>query len=185
MKKFLSSIPNFLTFVNLCLGIIAILLTVQSDGNIYNHVYASLLIMIAAIIDRYDGIFARFFNATSDIGKELDSLSDLISFGVAPIIIAWKICFSTLGLPGYLLSIIYPMAGAYRLARFNARAFEKKYTGMPITIAGAFLTVDNLFNAFSFIRADNYLPVAHRIITAVLIILFSFLMVSKINIKKV
>lgn len=176
-----------LTLINLSLGVMAILLAVNNTGtdvgSIDLLVPASLLVIVAALTDRFDGKVARMLNATSELGKELDSLSDLISFGVAPVIIAWKLCFIHFGIPGYIITLIFPMAGAYRLARYNITKFDNVYSGIPITIAGAFLTIVSLYNAFSIIN-DRY-TVYHTYTTGILVILLSYLMISKIRFKKV
>ena len=184
MKKFKNALPNILTFINLSLGVIAILFAVNDSTGYDNLIYASLLIIIAALTDRFDGKVARMLNATSDLGKELDSLSDLISFGLAPTIIAWKVTFISYGIPGYLISLIFPIAGAYRLARYNVTPFNNVFSGLPITIAGAFLTVDNLYNCFT-LMTNRFNPVINTSITVVLILLMSFLMISKIKLRKV
>ena len=168
--------------INMSLGVTAIMLAVSDRVKIDFMIYASLLVMIAALTDRFDGKVARMLDAASDLGKELDSLSDLISFGVAPVIIAWKISFFHLGVPGYLISLIFPMAGAYRLARYNVTTFDNIFRGMPITIAGAFLTIDNLYNCFAVI--NNKFTFINSLITAIILIFLSYLMVSKIRIKK-
>ncbi len=182
LNKLKGSLPNILTLINLGLGVIAILLAVNSIDDINLLFSASLLVMIAALTDRFDGKVARMLGTTSEFGKELDSLSDLISFGVAPIIIAWKLSFFTMGVPGYLISLVFPMAGAFRLARYNTTQFDEYFRGIPITLAGAFLTVDNLFNWYA--HVNNKMTNTHSIITAILILLLSYLMVSKIRIKK-
>jgi CDP-diacylglycerol--serine O-phosphatidyltransferase len=138
--------------------------------------------MVAALTDRFDGKVARMLDSTSELGKELDSLSDLISFGVAPIIIAWKLSFFNFGILGYLLAVIFPIAGAYRLARYNVTTFSNVFCGVPITIAGAFLSIVNLYNSFSIIR-HNYSNV-NAIVCAIIVILLSYLMVSNIQIRK-
>jgi len=79
MKNLKGSLPNLLTFFNLSLGVVAILFSVSDTDEINMLVYASLLIMIAALTDRFDGKIARMLDASSELGKELDSLSDLIS----------------------------------------------------------------------------------------------------------
>ncbi|MCX7922734.1 MAG: CDP-diacylglycerol--serine O-phosphatidyltransferase [Clostridia bacterium] len=178
MKNIKGTLPNVLTLINLSLGVIAILFAFNDD-----LIPASLLVMLAALTDRFDGKVARMLDATSELGKELDSLSDLISFGVAPIIIAWKISFIPLGVPGYLLTILFPIAGAYRLARFNVSSFDNVFRGIPITIAGAFLSINNLYNSFAVLNG-KYTPI-HSSVTAALVILLSYLMVSNIRIKKV
>ncbi|AEY64306.1 CDP-diacylglycerol--serine O-phosphatidyltransferase [Clostridium sp. BNL1100] len=171
------SLPNLLTFINLSLGIIALLFAIKND-----MIQASLLVMVAALTDRFDGKVARMLDSTSELGKELDSLSDLISFGVAPIIIAWKISFFDLTVLGYLLAVLFPIAGAYRLARYNVTTFNNVFSGVPITIAGAFLSIVNLYNSYS-IEHHNYSNI-NTIVTAIIIVLLSYLMVSKIQIKK-
>jgi len=170
-------LPNILTFINLSLGIIALLFCFKGD-----LIQASLLVMVAALTDRFDGKVARMLDSTSELGKELDSLSDLISFGVAPIIIAWNISFIDFGILGYLLAVIFPIAGAYRLARYNVTTFNNVFSGIPITIAGAFLAIVNLYNSFSKIRG-TYSDV-NAIVCAVIVVLLSYLMISKFQIKK-
>ena len=171
------SLPNLLTFINLSLGIIALLFAIKND-----MIQASLLVMVAALTDRFDGKVARMLDSTSELGKELDSLSDLISFGVAPIIIAWKISFFDLTVFGYLLAVLFPIAGAYRLARYNVTTFNNVFSGIPITIAGAFLSIVNLYNSYS-IEHHNYSNI-NTIVTAIIIVLLSYLMISKIQIRK-
>lgn len=183
MNKIKGSLPNVLTFINLSLGIVAILLAVNDISNTSLIIPASLLIMIAALTDRFDGKVARMLDAATELGKQLDSLSDLISFGVAPIIIAWKVSFMYMGFPGYLISLVYPIAGAYRLARFNITNFDNVFRGMPITLAGAFLTINNLYNSFAILN-DKF-TLVHSYVTAVLIVVLSFLMVSNIRFRKV
>ena len=172
--------------LNMSLGVFAILLAVNDgESDIQNMnllMSASLLILVAALTDRLDGKVARAFGVSSELGKELDSLSDLISFGVAPIIIAWKVCFIHLGIVGYLISLIFPMAGAYRLARFNSSKFDNFFRGIPITIAGALLAIINLFNSLA-IQSDK-LGKFNLYITAVIVLALSYFMVCNIKIKK-
>lgn len=182
MEKLKGTLPNILTFINMSLGIIAILIAVNNEKGTNSLITASLLIMVAALTDRFDGKVARMLDAASDLGRELDSLSDLISFGVAPVIIAWKISMSGLGIPGYLITLIFPIAGAYRLARYNVTEFNNVFMGMPITMAGAFLTIDNIYNCTAVLnnKYTNY----HSSVTIILVLLLSYFMVSKIKIKK-
>lgn len=179
------AIPNILTLINLSLGVVAILLScqVQKNNSINLLINASLLIMLAAVTDRFDGKAARHFDVVSELGKQLDSLSDLISFGVAPIIIAWKISFIQWGVLGYILPIVFPIAGAYRLARYNVTPFNNVFQGIPITIAGLFLTIVNLYNAFSLLTRKTV--VFSPTFMLVFVIVLSYLMVSKFSIKKV
>lgn len=165
-----SSIPNIFTFINLSLGIISIILCFEKK-----IITASLFIILAAFIDRYDGKIARKFNAVSLIGKELDSLSDLVSFGVAPAILAFELSLSELGIIGYAFLLVFPICGAFRLARFNVSDFKNVYTGIPITLAGSFIALD----AIATVQLGR-----HTGLTAIFMVLLSYLMVSSIKIKK-
>jgi CDP-diacylglycerol--serine O-phosphatidyltransferase len=154
-----------------------------TDDSASALIYASLLVMLAAFTDRLDGQVARKLGVASELGKELDSLSDLISFGVAPIIIAWKINFINMGPLGYLLVLAFPIAGAYRLARYNVEDFDNIFRGIPITIAGAFLSIINIFNCFQ--QLNNKYYIWHTISSLIIILTLSFLMVSKIKLRKI
>lgn len=166
-----SSIPNIFTFINLSLGIISIILCIKND-----FILSGVCILAAALLDRYDGKIARCINATSMLGKELDSLSDLVSFGVAPAVLCWNISLMGLGIIGYLILLLFPICGAYRLARFNVTQFEDVYVGVPITIAGSL----SAFISIASIKLGT-----HAGLTVVLMVLLSYLMVCSIKIKKV
>lgn len=182
MKYTKSIWPNIITLSNLSLGMIAILLVSSSSPRNELLVQASFLVMFAALTDRFDGKVARRLNAVSELGKELDSLADLVSFGIAPIVIAWKMCLLQLGWIGMLAAIIYPLTGAFRLARFNSTEFENVYMGIPITIAGALMSLMNLVNCFALLK--GHLNMTHTIVTAILTLMLSYLMVSKIKVEK-
>ena len=172
MKK--SSIPNIFTFINLSCGIISILYTFK-----LNYLWASIFILLAGLVDRYDGRIARYLNVTSEIGKELDSLADLVSFGVAPSILMYIIYnlsnYGPFGFIGLCVLLLLPICGAFRLAKYNISSFEGVYTGVPITIVGCFLALIVL------VTLNMSIP---SIIPVLLMILGSYLMVSKIKLKK-
>ena len=173
MRK--SCIPNVFTFINLSCGVISILSSM--DGK---YAMAGAFILLAGLVDRYDGRIARFLNVSSDLGKELDSLADLVSFGVAPSILVYIFfnleSFGPNGLLGFAVLLLFPICGAYRLARFNTAAFDGVFTGVPITIVGCFMAIFSLLN----------LKVTTSIYLAVfLMVIGSYLMVSKIQLKKV
>lgn len=175
-----NAVPNIFTFANLACGVLSILMTFQSNSlDASNYRLACYFILIAALIDRYDGRVARFLNVSSELGKELDSLADLVSFGVAPSILVFSLYnFSNLGVIGYLLVLIFPIAGAYRLARYNTTTFNNVFMGVPITIAGSFLALYSLVTlAFG--------HVGNLALSIALVIICSYLMVSKFKIKKV
>ncbi len=179
--KVKTNLPNILTFINLSLGVIAILITVSNDSE-NSLIYASLLIMLAALTDRFDGQVARKLGVSSELGKQLDSLSDLVSFGIAPVIVAWKINFVAFTPYSYLLVLIYPIAGAFRLARYNVTEFENVFRGIPITVAGGLLSLLNIYTCFQSISGRHILP--YSIATLIVIVLLSYLMVSNLHIRK-
>lgn len=175
MRK--SCIPNLFTFINLSCGIVSIL-SVMNE----NYAMASIFILLAGLVDRYDGRVARFLQVSSDLGKELDSLADLVSFGVAPSILTYTLYeLSNLGpkgLIGYIILIIFPICGAFRLARYNTATFDGVFTGVPITIVGCFMALFNLL-----ISEFNVSIPAFVIV--IMMIIGSYLMVSTIKLKKV
>ena len=107
-------LPNMLTLIGVCIGLTSIRFAL--DGRFE---FAVIAIILAALIDGLDGRIARLINATSKVGKELDSLTDMISFGVAPAFIMYFWKLNTLGRFGWLLCLIYVICVALMLARFN------------------------------------------------------------------
>lgn len=172
MKK--SCIPNIFTFINLSCGVLSLLSTFD-----HKYLYAGLLIILAGLVDRYDGRVARYLNVSSELGKELDSLADLVSFGVAPSVLIFILCdFNKLGpfgILGYAVLIAFPICGAYRLARYNVSTFDGNFRGIPITIAGCFMA------AYAILSLYVKLPI---IVAFVLMIIGAYLMVSNIKLKK-
>jgi len=144
-----SSVPDALTFTNLGLGIISMLV---SFGGSYR--LAALLVIAAALADRYDGRIARYLNVSSEYGKQLDSLADFVSFGIAPSMLVFLLYgFGSYGAAGYLLVLAFPMAAAYKLAK----------SGESPVLAGTALAL------FAFVTADMRLaPELAVIITAAL-----------------
>jgi CDP-diacylglycerol---serine O-phosphatidyltransferase len=164
-----NSIPNLFTLFNLFFGFLSIMYSAQGD---YKN--AAILILIGMMLDSMDGRIARILRVQSELGKELDSLADIVTFGVAPAMMAYYAYFSNFGVLGMAISGLFPLFGAYRLARFNINAVKsslKHFTGVPITAAGGLLTLLTLFHGKmpSFI-----LPVAFFVLC--------FLMVSTVKI---
>ncbi|APF22619.1 MULTISPECIES: CDP-diacylglycerol--serine O-phosphatidyltransferase [Clostridium] len=178
MRK--SCIPNVFTFINLSCGILSILSVMNKQ-----YTLSSVFILLAGLVDRYDGRVARFLDVSSDLGKELDSLADLVSFGVAPSILIYTLFElnepGILGIIGFIILLTFPICGAYRLARFNTAQFDGVFTGVPITIVGCFMAL------FSFLLTlfKVELNTIHTYITVILMIAGSYLMVSKVHLKKV
>lgn len=128
-----AAVPSFFTLMNLFCGFLAIVQV--ADGRFD---YASWLIVLAAFFDMLDGMMARLTNGQSLFGVELDSLADVVSFGVAPSFMIYSFGLSDYGIPGMIVSSLPAICGAVRLARFNIE-FEgdKKswFSGLPIPVA--------------------------------------------------
>lgn len=123
-------IPSFFTILNMFSGFMSILSSADHD-----YVSAAWLIVLAAIFDSLDGVMARLTRSSSEFGVELDSLSDLVSFGVAPSFMIYEISLHSLGPMGTLASAMLMVFGGLRLARFNVQlvGFDKSYfKGLPI-----------------------------------------------------
>jgi len=168
-----SIIPNLFTAMNMFCGFLAILSA--SEGN-FN--YAAWLIFIAAIFDALDGMVARLTNSSSELGVELDSLSDIVSFGAAPSFLLYKTYFYSMDVWGILISAVPLIAGGFRLARFNIQlvGFSKSFfLGLPIPSSA--LTIASFVLAF---YNDGFPKPIIDFITPMILVL-SFLMVSNIR----
>lgn len=169
LKKLKANTANILTLTNLSLGGVSILFTMRGQLN------ASLLfIFLAALADRFDGTVARKLNIESELGKQLDSMSDIISFGVAPALLLYQSLLQDFGVLGAFFTILYIGCGAFRLARFNITENNGYFSGLPITAAGVLLTLSYL--------TIHYFPPQFFIF---LIMVLSFLMVGTFKLKKV
>jgi CDP-diacylglycerol--serine O-phosphatidyltransferase len=170
------SLPSLFTIGNLFLGVLSIILVFNNEPE-----RAAVLIIVAMLLDGLDGRVARALNAQSEFGKELDSLSDVISFGVAPAFIMYVVAFNdpTVLSPAFawIVTAIFPICGALRLARFNVVAGTPGYfIGLPIPAAGGVLCTLALFNT----EINAY-------VLLISTVLLSYLMVSTVkypNFKK-
>lgn len=162
-------IPNMFTLGNLYCGFLSI--GFAANGQFKN---AAILILIGMMLDSMDGRLARMLKADSALGKELDSLADIVTFGVAPSFLVYYTYFFKFGLLGFAVAGLFPLFGAYRLARFNISSDKSSlnyFIGVPITAAGGILALLTLFG--------GKLP---EIITTVIFTALCFLMVSNIRI---
>jgi CDP-diacylglycerol--serine O-phosphatidyltransferase len=195
----MKQIPNLFTLLNLVFGCIAIIFILQtgesiisiSDNLVYQQLpekitWGCICIGIAAVIDFLDGFVARLFNATSEMGKQLDSLADVVSFGVAPGMILFqllRISFAgqdnglDVSIAWLLPAFIFPAAGAYRLARFNIDSSQQYgFKGVPIPAAGlmvASLPFIAFYNSFNLVNV-----IFNKWFLYAVILLMSWLMVS-------
>ncbi len=171
-----SLVPNLLTLVNLFCGFASIVYS--SQGLIEKSTF---FILIAAIFDLLDGFAARLIKAASEFGAELDSLCDVVSFGVAPSFILYQSYFYQYNELGILLSSFPALAGASRLARFNIQLVsleDKKYfTGLPIPAGALTILSYVIFIHKELNQYQTYQSIAIFIIT----ILTSLVMVSTIK----
>ena len=168
-----SVIPNLFTSLNMFCGFFSVINA--ANGN-YN--YAAWLILIAALFDALDGLVARLTNSSSELGVELDSLSDIVSFGVAPSFLMYKTYFYQLDAIGIVLSSLPLIAGGFRLARFNVQlvGYEKSFfIGLPIPFSA--LTISTFVLAFY----NEGFSEQHSAFIIPMILILSFLMVSNIR----
>jgi len=168
-----SVIPNLFTAINMFCGFLSILSASEENYN-----YAAWLIFIAAIFDALDGMVARLTNSSSELGVELDSLSDIVSFGAAPSFLLYKTFFYSMGTWGIIISALPLIAGGFRLARFNIQlvGFSKSFfLGLPIPSSA--LTIASFILAFF---NDGFSKPISDFITPMILVL-SFLMVSNIR----
>nr|WP_096190957.1 CDP-diacylglycerol--serine O-phosphatidyltransferase [Neobacillus soli] len=164
-----NGIPNLFTLMNLFCGFLSVMFSAQGD---YKN--AAILILIGMMLDSMDGRIARMLNVVSDLGKELDSLADIVTFGVAPAMMAYYSYYSDFGVVGMAVAGVFPLFGAFRLARFNINAVKSSlqyFTGVPITAAGGVLTLLTLFQG----KMSGYIFV-------IAFFLLCYLMVSTIKI---
>ena len=169
-------LPNMLTLIGVCIGLTSIRFALDGRFEL-----AIIAIMFAALIDGLDGRIARLIRGTSKVGKELDSLTDMISFGVAPafIMFFWKL--NTLGRFGWLLCLVYVICVALRLARFNVNSNQEPswkdnfFEGVP-SPAGAILVLTPLIVSLS---GFDLFQLNYEIIVPAFFIITSFLLISK------
>ena len=170
-------LPNALTLIGVCIGLSSINFALNQ-----NYKLAIISIIFAAIIDGLDGRIARLIKGTSKVGKELDSLTDIISFGVAPAFIMYFWSLNSLGKIGWLVSLIYVVCIALRLARFNLNSNNDLswknnfFEGVP-SPAGGILVLSPLIYEVSEL---NILNLNYKLIVPIIFIFVSILLISKI-----
>ena len=176
-KKARMILPNALTLIGVCIGLSSIKFALDSKFEL-----SVIAIIFAALFDALDGRVARLIKGTSKVGKELDSLTDVISFGVAPAFIMYFWSLNSLGKFGWLLCLIYVVCVALRLARFNINSNAEPswrdnfFEGVP-SPAGGILVLMPLMFSLSELDIFN---VNYNLIVPVFFIITSFLLISKI-----
>mgnify|MGYP001264342431 CR=1 FL=1 len=169
-------LPNMLTLIGVCIGLSSIRFAL--DGKFE---FAIIAIMFAALIDGLDGRIARLIKGTSKVGKELDSLTDMISFGVAPAFIMYFWKLNTLGRFGWLLCLIFVICVALRLARFNVNTGQAPswrdnfFEGVPSPAGGILVLTPLIFSLTSF----EFLKINYDLLVPIVFIITSLLLISK------
>ena len=176
-KKTRVILPNILTLVGVCIGLTSI--KFAFDGKFELSIIA---VIVAAIIDGLDGRIARLIKGTSKVGKELDSLTDVISFGVAPAFIMYFWALSETGRVGWLISLIYVVCVALRLARFNVSSNEESswkdnfFEGIPSPAGGILVLMPLILSISEF----KFLNLNYQLVVPIMFIFVSILLISKI-----
>ncbi len=169
-------LPNMLTLIGVCIGLTSIRFAL--DGRFE---FAIVAIILAAIIDGLDGRIARLIKGTSKVGKELDSLTDMISFGVAPAFIMYFWKLSTLGRFGWLVCLIYVICVALRLARFNVNSGQEPswrdnfFEGVPSPAGGILVLTPLIFSMTNL----EFITINYDIVVPIFFIVTSLLLISK------
>lgn len=197
MKKYLKIIPNVVTFLNLFSGFLAIYLAFNKELGL-----ASMAIMLATIFDLLDGRLAQVLGVSSEIGKELDSFSDLLTFGIAPAFLFFNFFTTTYPnqFPTWFLigfSFLFVITATIRLATYNVKTDSdqpvKFFTGMPSTLAGislaSFFGFNHSNDGLTLLLKKYFPDISLKLpfpcwVYLAIFLLYAFLMVSKIPYAK-
>ena len=184
-KKTRHLLPNILTLGGVCLGISSIKFSIDANFSL-----AIIFILIAAILDALDGRLARLLKGTSEFGKELDSLTDFVSFGIAPAFILYFWELNKYGKLGWAITLIYSVCCVLRLARFNLTKVEVNnnwksnfFEGVPAPAGGLLILMPLIFEL-----ADMNIGLNIKSITPYFTVFIAILLVSKIptlSLKKI
>ena len=176
-KKTRYLLPNILTLGGVCLGISSIKFSIDGNFNL-----AVTLILFAAILDALDGRIARLIKGTSEFGKELDSLTDFVSFGIAPAFVLYFWELSNYGKLGWAITLIYSVCCVLRLARFNLTKVDENqewkknfFEGIPSPAGGLLILMPLIYDL-----TDLNIGFNIKILTPYLTIVIAILLVSKI-----
>lgn len=171
-RRGVAILPSLFTVANMFCGYCAIILAFKRSFE-----WAVTFVVIAGILDSLDGRIARMTGTTSDFGKELDSLSDFLSFGLAPALVLYHWGLKDLGRTGWLFAFLLPVAGAMRLARFNVqsgKADKRFFVGLPIPAAAAAAVLPLYFLPQGLPRPFKWMALSY-------VVLLSFFMVSTLR----
>lgn len=173
-SKALYALPTAITCISLGLGFYSILLTFEGS-----YQEAAIALFLAMVADKFDGLVARMTGTYTEFGVQMDSLSDVISFGAAPALLAYQFSLQDAGIWGVLTAIIYTACTALRLARFNvmsSTADLRYFTGLPCPAAAAVIASLVWFSVANGIETASFTPVI-----TLLTLLLGLAMVSSIR----
>ena len=165
MGRISNNVANLVTLGNALFGFLSIVATLNGE-----YADAALMLFFALIFDGMDGRVARFLDVTSDFGVQMDSLADIISFGVAPAVLMYKTSLYASGTLGLIAAAAIVFAGIVRLARFNILKGLGYFLGLPIPVVGVFLAAIIYTNT----------AISHKNLV-VLMLLLAYLMISRIR----
>ena len=169
-------LPNMLTLIGVCIGLTSIRFALDEKFE-----FAIIAILFAALFDWLDGRIARLIKGTSEVGKELDSLADVISFGVAPAFIMYFWTLSSLGKFGWLVCLIYVSCVALRLARFNVNSNQEPswrdnfFEGVPSPAGGILVLTPLIFS----LSELEFINVNYKFVVPIFFVTTSLLLISK------
>ena len=169
-------LPNMLTLIGVCIGLTSIRFALDEKFE-----FAIIAILFAALFDWLDGRIARLIKGTSEVGKELDSLADVISFGVAPAFIMYFWTLSSLGKFGWLVCLIYISCVALRLARFNVNSNQEPswrdnfFEGVPSPAGGILVLTPLIFS----LSELEFITVNYKFVVPIFFVTTSLLLISK------
>ena len=169
-------LPKMLTLIGVCIGLSSIRFALDEKFE-----FAIIAIIFAALIDGLDGRIARLIKGTSKVGKELDSLTDVISFGVAPAFIMYFWKLNELGRFGWLLCLVYVICVALRLARFNVNSNQEPswkdnfFEGVPSPAGGILVLTPLIVSLTGF----DYFDLNYNLIVPIFFVVISILLISK------
>ena len=171
-------LPNTLTIIGVCIGLSSIKFALDQ-----NYGLSIIALLIAGILDTLDGRIARLIKGTSKVGKELDSLTDVVSFGVAPAFIMYFWTLNELGKLGWLIVLVYVVCCALRLARFNIMTYDDEllwkqnfFEGVPSPGAAGLVMLPLILYKLEIYNFDQY----RLLIVSTIFIITSILMISKL-----
>ncbi|XXF79507.1 CDP-diacylglycerol--serine O-phosphatidyltransferase [Myxococcaceae bacterium GXIMD 01537] len=185
LRKLMFVLPNLFTVTSIFFGFYAMTLCI-GEASPVRHYQAALCIFFAAFFDGCDGRVARLTKTQSDFGMQLDSLADVLSFGAAPALLAYRWALEPLGLPGLFIAFAFAACGALRLARFNVLAMRNPhggggrfFVGLPIPLAAGVLV--SLVMAHHVASGGSELSEAARMPVTVAVSVLALLMVSTVR----